>query len=96
MLPIRYGNVMLPIKLLQVHNHSLQPLKQTELSHNAKSSAYPSTGLLGLHWDIDLPCRVEQQSVGLDDNSRLSSLRTIVENSFILAIESNDGYELGT
>jgi hypothetical protein len=82
MLPIRDGKVMLPHKLLQVHNHSWQISKQTELSHNAKSSAYPSTGLLGLHWGIDLPCRVEQQSVGLDDNNRLSFPRMIVEDGF--------------
>ena len=72
------GRIMLPHKLLQVHNDSLQPLKQTELSHTAKSLAYPSTGRLGFHWDTDLPYRVERQFAATDGNKRLGSLRTIV------------------
>ena len=82
MLPKLNGKVMLPHKLLQVHNDSLQPLKQTELSHNAESLAYPSTGRLGFHWDTDLPYRVERRSVAPDGNKRLGSPRTIVEGSF--------------
>lgn len=69
---------MLPHKLLQVHNYSLQPLKQTELSRNAESLAYPSTGQPGFHWDTDLPYRVEQQFAVSDGNKRLGSPRTIV------------------
>ena len=76
------GKLMLPHKPLQVHSYSLKPLKQTELFHNAKSSAYPLNGQLGLHWDIDLPYTVERQSVAPDGNKRLNSPHTIVEDSF--------------
>ncbi len=73
---------MLPHKLLQVHNDSLQPLKQTELSHNAESLAYPSTGQLDFQWDIDLLCTVDRQSVVPDGNKRLNSPHTIIGDSF--------------
>jgi hypothetical protein len=53
---------------LQIHNGSLPLLKQTELARNAESLAYPSTGKLGSHCDIDLLRKVEQQSAAPDDS----------------------------
>jgi hypothetical protein len=77
---------MLPTKLLQVHNDFLQLLKQTELARNAENLAYPSTGQLGFHWDIDLPRTVDRQSVAPDGNNRLNSplLKTCFTKLMIL------------